>query len=121
MDASNPDNAFYFTDGYGNVIARIDSNGITSINFTSEGVTDLNSLNEAVNGLRQADLDFSGLLGILTAKLDNDLSPRVQNLESRTKYLDASTETGIFAVTDKDGNIGMQVDNNGVLSTDFII
>lgn len=213
MDASTPDNAFYFTDGYGNVIARIDGNGITSINFTSEGVTDLNSLNEAVNGLKQADLDLAGLLGALTdrakaleertkymnassvtgefvitdangnigmkvdnsgttssnfiipgltslsqldadlkkeindranadqelrdadnalggaintnasniTKLDNNLSPRVQNLEARTKYLNASVETGIFAITDKDGNIGMQVDNSGVTSTDFVI
>jgi hypothetical protein len=63
--------------------------------------------------LRTKDSEFANAIG--------DLTPRMAAVETRTKFMDASTETGVFAITDKDGNIGMQVDNNGVTANKFII
>lgn len=53
-------------------------------------------------------------------KVDN-IVPRLAQVETRTKYLNASTEDGVFQITDKDGNVGFQVDNNGASSFDFIL
>jgi hypothetical protein len=44
MNASIESNAFYITDGNGNIAAIIDGNGITSFDFISKNVTSLNAL-----------------------------------------------------------------------------
>jgi hypothetical protein len=56
--------------------------------------------------------------------LENEIDAvedRATTLEERTQYINAVDNNGVFQVVDKDGYVKMEVDNNGVSSTDFRI
>ena len=57
----------------------------------------------------------------------DNIVPRLAQVETRTKYINASSseddniDESVFQITDDKGNIGVQVDNQGVKSFDFIL
>lgn len=105
MNAS-ASNTFYVTDASGNIVSKIDSEGVKSLNFISYSnettkVTDLNSVASA--------------LGDLEPIVDN-LGQRVPVLEARTQYMNANARDA-FYITDEEGNIIMQVNADGLRTT----
>ena len=57
----------------------------------------------------------------------DNIVPRLAQVETRTRYINASSseddniDESVFQITDDKGNIGVQVDNQGVKSFDFIL
>lgn len=57
----------------------------------------------------------------------DNIVPRLAQVETRTKYINASSseddniDESVFQITDDKGNIGVQVDNQGIKSFDFIL
>lgn len=126
VDASNEtSDTFYVTDGNGNIAMKVNQDGVTSFNFVSQGVGDLNSLYGDVDTLTGRVDSLEIAVPEIKEQTDATISAltnRVQTVETRTKYMDASNESGAFYITDGEGNIGMKVDNNGITtSVEFII
>lgn len=126
VDASNEtSDTFYVTDSNGNVAMKVNRDGVTSFNFVSQGVGDLNSLYGDVDTLSGRVDSLEITVPEIKEQTDatiSALTDRVQTVETRTKYIDASDESGAFYITDGEGNIGMKVDNNGITtSVEFII
>ena len=118
MDASDSSDAFYITDGNGNIAAIINGSGVTSFNFISKGVTDLNSLYQELQNqgiiIQEIQDTLSDMNNAITTVAD-----RATALEERTKYMDTSEESDTFYITDKDGNVILKVDSEGVHSIEF--
>lgn len=108
MDASSEDDTFYITDGDGNIIMKVDKDGVHSIEFNADGT----QLKAAIDALFAEDINIIDAI--------SELVKRASALETRTKFLDASTEDDTFYITDKNGAVGFKVDNNGASSIDFI-
>ena len=108
MNAGLEENTFYITDGNGNIGMKVDDAGVTSLEF--------------IAGDMEIKSTIEGLLSTSSTLEDNvgDLLDRADNLESRTQYLDASDSSG-FYITDASGNIGMVVDDNGVVAHKYFI
>ena len=57
----------------------------------------------------------------------DNIVPRLAQVETKTRYINASSskddniDESVFQITDDKGNIGVQVDNQGVKSFDFIL
>jgi len=120
MNAGIDSTAFYVVDGNGNIAAIIDGTGITSFDFISKDVTSLNAL--------YVDFQNHGIMiNTINEAIDDiannripALSSDIEALQARTKYLDASNDDdNTFYVVDKNGNIAMKVDINGVTSFNF--
>lgn len=117
----------------GNAIGTLETNLTTKITETKTELTNtINSvksdLSTAIDTNRQ---EIDETITTMKSELDStdtelgnaiaELADRAVVLETRTKYMDASDETDTFYITDDEGNIGMQVDINGITSFDFII
>ncbi len=95
----------YFTvDDYG----RITSAQTKTIQIVNDS--------EVMDAIARIEADIAGD----SSEVDN-IVPRLAQVETRTKYMDASSDEGVFQIVDKDGKIGVQVDDQGVKSFDFIL
>lgn len=118
MDASDASDAFYITDGKGNIAAIINGSGVTSFNFISKGVTDLNSLYRELQDQGILIQEIQDTLVNMNTAIDR-LADRAVTLEERTQYMNASEVTDTFYITDKVGNVIMKVNEDGVHSIEF--
>lgn len=123
--AGDDDSDFIIADGNGNIVAKIDSEGITSFNFVSKNVGSLNELYKKSTELERRISDIEVYIPVAIGQINTDISlltNRVCKTEERTKYIYAADdEDKTFEIVDKDGNVGMRVNNVGVTSIDFII
>lgn len=95
----------YFTvDNYG----RITSAQTKTIQIVNDS--------EVMDAIARIEADIAGDSG----EVDN-IVPRLAQVETRTKYIDASSDEGVFQIVDGEGKIGVQVDDQGVKSFDFIL
>lgn len=120
---------------------NIDHQGITSITLPSVTVDEYGRVKSITNktikfdkiateviNLRKDLTDAQTLLGEVVKDISADLSednkivPRINQLERRTKFLNAESEEDTsFIIAGKEDKIGMKVDEKGVTSFDFVI
>ena len=117
------------TDESGNTITVINSNGVESIEFTaleSDGTTHhltekinkedvhtiLNNLNTSVKGT-------SSYVNV-TVSQKNGLIDNVEVNDAVLSNTLVIEESGEFTIADEKGNIGLKLDNRGLISNDFI-
>lgn len=102
---------FYIMDSKGNLIFKVDENGVTSIDFlTPDG-----SLSEKITGL-QNELETDR---INQANSITQLTSEINALNERTANIEGG-EADEFYISDAQGNMAFKVDAEGASSMNFI-
>lgn len=114
------DEVLYITDATGNIIAKIDNEGVQSINFKSldgdlnETISKLNEEIQLRNNqfidLFNKDIELNGKINLNTNNIE-DIYNKIKNIKD--------DESDVFYFTDMEGNIIAKVDNSGVQSINF--
>jgi hypothetical protein len=127
MNASGGD-AFYVTAEDGSIVARIDSTGVNSINFTSykdenTPITNLNELKEQVDNSASEIARVESEYKASDTSINNHIAAieddRIYPLEVKTEGLNASKDSDAFYVTDGEGHVVARIDGEGVHSINF--
>lgn len=144
IDTSDSDGTFYIIDQYDNIIAKIDSNGVHSVDFTvedegSNNIVSLVDLKTAYDNLRDnKDDSIDTRLGSLETKLNSTINahvtiidgrigavettiPTLEEAVSKLDNIDISAEEGKIVITDdtEESNKIVEIDSDGVKSVDF--
>lgn len=124
---------FYITDGSGNIIAKIDDNGIHALNVfvgaSDKEVSskeDLTELSRTINNNILAINDDISVINSNFTSTTANLNKNIVTLFNDKSDIDHShtdldSESEDFTITDEDGNIAVRVDSTGLYTSQVFV
>ena len=121
LDTSDS-NVLYITDNNGNIIVRIDEDGITSINYNVPNLISYVELVELVNNnyneLNEKINLTEELLQGNIEEVQTNLDTFIIDTDNRLKNFDGEDSNTLY-ITDNNGNIIVKIDDTGITSINF--